>query len=176
MYVIIIIKKEQLSLKMLETEIEEDKLKLNNDKIEVFHHHLLSAQPSNTHRHSLCNTDGLGGSIHNLGFIFNRNLLVKQHIIKTCKAAYTETRCISSTHQYFAEDATKTLVNSCDLPRLDYCNCLQAGYPQTVKPLQQRLSTFSHQTTPSSTKLCGQAYLVEQNMPNIFASNCTGSP
>ena len=49
--VIIIIKKEQLSLKMLEIEIEEDKLKLNNDKIEVFHHHpLLSAQPSNTHK------------------------------------------------------------------------------------------------------------------------------
>ena len=85
--VIIIIKKEQLSLKMLEIEIEEDKLKLNNDKIEVFHHHpLLSAQPSNTHRHSLCKTDGLAGTIHNLGFIFNRNLLVKQHIIKTCKA------------------------------------------------------------------------------------------
>ena len=39
---------------------------------------------------------------------------------------------------FFMEDATETLVSLCVLSRLDYCNFLQAGYPQTViKPLQQ---------------------------------------
>ena len=36
------------------------------------------------------------------------------------------------------ENATKTLVSLCILSRLDFCNSLLAGYPQTViKPLQQ---------------------------------------
>ena len=40
--------------------------------------------------------------------------------------------------QYLTEDTTTTLVNSCIQSRLDYCNSLLAGYPQTViKPLQQ---------------------------------------
>ena len=54
---------------------------------------------------------------------------MKEHIIKTCKAAYIEIRCISSIRQYFSEDAAKTIVNSCILTSLDYCNSLLAGYP-----------------------------------------------
>ena len=46
--------------------------------------------------------------------------------------------CMLRLRQYLTEDATKTLVNAFILPRLDYCNSLLAGYPQTViKPLQQ---------------------------------------
>ena len=53
-------------------------------------------------------------------------------------SAYTEIIRLSSMCQYLTEDTTTTLVNSCILSRLDYCNSLLAGYPQTViKPLQQ---------------------------------------
>ena len=63
---------------------------------------------------------------------------MKQHIIKTCKAAYIEIRRISSIRQYLTEDATKTLAKPCILSTLDYCNSLPAGYPQmAIKPLQQ---------------------------------------
>ena len=62
---------------------------------------------------------------------------MKQHIIKTCKAAYIEITRITSIRQYLTEDATKTLVSSCILSRLDYCNSLLAGYPQTVIKPQQ---------------------------------------
>ena len=87
---------------------------------------------------SLSNIDvEFSGTVHNLGFIFDSNLSMKQHIIKTCKAAYIEIRCISSIRKYLTEDATKTLVNSCILSRLDYCNSLLAGYPQTVIKPQQ---------------------------------------
>ena len=87
----------------------------------------------------LSDTDAeFSGTTCNLGFIFDSNLSMKQHIIKMCKAAYIEIRRINSIHQHLTEDATKTLVNSCILSRLDYCNSLLAGYPQTViKPLQQ---------------------------------------
>ena len=85
------------------------------------------------------NTDvEFSGTVCNLGFIFDSNLSVKQPIVKTCKSAYIEIRCTSSIRQYLTEDATKTLVNSCILSRLDCCNSLPTGYPQSViKPLQQ---------------------------------------
>ena len=87
----------------------------------------------------LSNTDvEFSGTVRNLGFIFDSDLSIKQHIIKTWKTAYLEIRRISSIRQHLTEDATKTLVNSWILSRLDYCNSLLAGYPQTViKQLQQ---------------------------------------
>ena len=56
----------------------------------------------------------------------------------SCKAAYIESRRLSSCRQYLNEDATRTQVSSCILSRLGYCNFLLAGYPQTIiKPLQR---------------------------------------
>ena len=122
--------------------MEENKLKLNNVKTKAIR--FSSSSSINTtlpypQTISLSNTNAeFSGTICNLDFIFDSNLSMKQHIIKTCKAAYTEIRCLSSIHQYLTEDTTKTLVNSCILSRLDCCNSLLAGYPQTViKPLQQ---------------------------------------
>ena len=122
--------------------MEENKLKLNNDKTEAIR--FLASSFINTtlphpHTVSLSNTNvEFSGTVRNFGFIIDSDLSMKQHIIKTCKAAYIEIRHISSIRQYLAEDATETLVNSCILSRLDYCNSLLAGYPQTViKPLQQ---------------------------------------
>ena len=79
---------------------------------------------------------------------------MKQHIIKTCKTAYTEIRRISSIRQYLTEDASKTLVNSCILSRLDY---------------------FNHFNKFRTLQLNSSLNLVEQNTPNLFSSNCTGS-
>ena len=135
-------------------------------KLFVSHHHPLLTQPC--HTHTLINTNGeFSGTVGNLSFIFDSNLSMKQHIIKTCKAAYTEIRYRSSIHQYLTEDATKTLVNPCILSRLDYCNSLLAGYPQTViKPLQQ--------VQNSAAKLILTSHRAEHT--KLFSSNCTGSP
>ena len=66
--------------------------------------------------------------VRNLSFIIDSNLSMKQHTIRTRKAAYIEIRHISSIRQYLTEDGTKTLVSSCILSRLDYCKipCWQA--------------------------------------------------
>ena len=110
-------------------------------KLFVSHHHLLSTRPCHTHRQSFSAipmVTEFPGTVRNLGFIFDSDLSMKQHIIKTCKAAYIEIIRLSSMCQYLTEDTTTTLVNSCIQSRLDYCNYLLAGYPQTViKPLQQ---------------------------------------
>ena len=109
----------------------ENKLKLNNDRTKAIH---FSASPSVNTTLQLPHTIPLGntetessGIVHNLSFIFNTNLSMKQYIIKTYKAEHIKIRCISSIGQYLTEDGTKTLVSSCILSRLDYCNFLLAG-------------------------------------------------
>ena len=152
--------------------MEEIKLQQNNDKTEAVRSSSSSSvtmtlpQPQTI---SLSNTDAeFSRTVRNLGFIFDSDLSMKQHIIKTCKAAYIEIRCISSIRKNLIKDATKTLANPCILSRLDYCNSLPAGYPQMViKPLQQ--------VQNSATKLILNSRR-EQNTPNLFSSNCTGFP
>ena len=98
---------------------------------------------------SLSNTDiGFVGIIHNFGFIFDSNLLVKQHIIKTCnfEAAFIDIRhfssiCrylrhLSSIRQYLTEGSAKAWV--IQLRLLQFSTC--------------RLSTDSHQTTQNMFK------------------------
>ena len=151
---------------------KKNNLKLKNNKTEAIRFSS-SSSINTTLPHpqtiSLSNTNvEFSGTVHNLGFIFASGLsLSKQYIIKMCEAAYIEIRCISSIHQYLTEDATKTLVNSCILSRLDYCSSLLAGYPQTViKPLQQ--------VQNSAAKLIPTSHRAEHT--KLFSSNCTGSP
>ena len=151
--------------------MEENKLKLNNDNKTEAIRFSSSTSINTTLLHPqtifLSNTDvELSGTVRNLGFIFDSDLSVKQHIIKTCKAAYIEIRRISSIHQYLTEDATKTLANSCILSRLDCCTSLLAGYPQSS----------NHSNKYRTLQLNSSLNLVEQNTPNLFSSNCTGSP
>ena len=77
-------------------------------------------------------------SARNLGFIPDSKLSMKKHIIKICQTAYFELKRISSIRRFLTEDATKTLVTSYILSRLDYCNCLLMGTPNSViQPLQK---------------------------------------
>ena len=90
----------------------ENRPKLNSDKTEAIRFSASSSVniPSQLpHTITLSDTEiEFSGTVRNRGFIFDSNLSMKQHIIKTCKAAYTEIRRISSIHQYLTEDATKT--------------------------------------------------------------------
>ena len=77
-------------------------------------------------------------SARNLGFIMDSTLSMKQHIIRVCRVCYFELRRISSIRKFLSEDATKTLVTSCILSRLDYCNSLLIGCPDSIlSPLQK---------------------------------------
>ena len=125
------------------------KFKLNKDQTEAIRFSSSSVNTTVQHLQSLWTIPidvGFAGIVPNLGFIFDSDLSMKQHIIKTCKAAYVQIRHISCIRQYRTRDATKTLVNSCILSRLDYCNSQLAGY----------ISTGSHQTTPTITELLRQ--------------------
>ena len=102
-------------------------------------------------------------SARNLGFILDSKLSMKKHVIKICQTAYFELKCISSIRRFFTEDATKTLVTSYILSRLDYCNCLLVGTPNSfIQPLQKiqnfaarlvLLAPHHHHSTPLLEKL-----------------------
>ena len=60
-----------------------------------------------------------------------------------CQTAYFRLECISSIHRFLTEDATKTLVPSYILSRLDYCNCLLIGTPNSVIQPLQKIQNFA---------------------------------
>ena len=83
--------------------------------------------------------------------------------IKICQTAYFELMRISSIRRFLTEDVTKTLVTSYSLSRLDYCNCLLMGTPNSVIQPLQKIQNFAarlvllapryHHSTPLLEKL-----------------------
>ena len=63
---------------------------------------------------------------------------MKEHINFICKTAFLEIRRIITIRHYLTDDATKTLVFSLVLSRIDYCNSLLAGLPQSLVGKLQR--------------------------------------
>ena len=74
----------------------------------------------------------LFSAAHNLCVIFDSELTLKEPVNKLCQLAYLETGRIGSIRQYLSVEATRTLVSSLVLSRLDYCNALLAGPPQVL--------------------------------------------
>ena len=117
-----------------------NKLKLNDDKTEAL---LFSGSvPSDCTLPTsvaICSSSvSFSQKARNLGFIMDSDLSMKQHITRTCQTCYFELRRISSIRRFLTEEATKSLVTSCVLSRIDYCNALLTGCPDTtLQPLQK---------------------------------------
>ena len=109
----------------------EHKLKLNDDKTEaLLIHNPRSFSSTNPKPSSLlvCSSEvSFSSSARNLGFILSDNMTVDAHISQVCKSAYTALRQISSIRHFLTLHATKTLVCSLVLSRLDYANSLLSG-------------------------------------------------
>ena len=152
----------------IKTWMTENQLKLNDDKTEALLFPFLSSLKPSTvplpdsitfGSHNIPFSD----SARNLGFILDSKLSMKKHIIKICQTAYFELKRISSIRRFLTEDATKTLVTSYILSRLDYCNCLLMGTPNSVIQTLQKIQNFAarlvllaprhHHATPLLEKL-----------------------
>ncbi|WP_419615719.1 reverse transcriptase family protein [Thiolapillus sp.] len=146
----------------------ENQLKLNDDKTEALLFSFFSS--SKPAAISLpdsitlgCHNIPFSYSARNLGFILDSELSMKKHVIKICQTAHFELKRISSIRRFLTEDATKTLVTSYILSRLDYCNCLLMGAPNSVIQPLQKVQNFAarlilmaprhHHSTPLLKKL-----------------------
>ena len=56
---------------------------------------------------------------------------MQKDIAGTCRSVYMHIRKVNSIRQYLTNDATKLLINSTVLSKLDYCNSSYVGLPQT---------------------------------------------
>ena len=86
-------------------------------------------------------------SLRNLGIIFDNSFSLHQHIMNTCRAAYIKLRRISSICHFLSVDATKTLMCSLVLSKLDYCNSLLSGSPQYLIHLFQKVQNTAVRIT-----------------------------
>ena len=82
-------------------------------------------------------------SARNLGVIPDSNLSMKKHVRKICQTVYFELKRISSIRRFLTKDTAKTLVTSYILSRLDYCNCLLMGIPNSVSQHLQKIQNFA---------------------------------
>ena len=69
-------------------------------------------------------------AVKNLGVIFDCSLAMDKHITAMCKKAFYEIHNISRVRKYLTVDATKSLVQSYVMSKLDYCNALLYNLPK----------------------------------------------
>ena len=85
--------------------------------------------------------------LRDLGVTLDSSLSFNQHLMNTCKSTFLELRCIGLIYKYLTVDATKTIVCSLVLSRLDYCNCILSGPPIClIKKLQRVQNTAARIT------------------------------
>jgi hypothetical protein len=133
-----------------------NKLKLNDDKTEA----MLFSPPNIPPSCSLPSSIAVGAhdilfsnTARNLGFILDSELSMKHHVAKVCQIAFYELKRISSIRRYLTEDATKTLVTSSILSRLDYCNSLLMGASSSViQPMQRVQNSAARLVLKASRK------------------------
>ena len=86
--------------------------------------------------------------LRNLGVTLDSSLSFNQHLMNTCWSAYLELRCIGLIPKYLTVDATKTIVCSLVLSRLDYCNSILSMSPKclTAARITLRMPKTEHIT------------------------------
>ncbi len=70
-------------------------------------------------------------SVRNLGVVYDSELLMEKHISQVSSSVNMHLRNIGRIRKYLTEEATKTLVHSLVISRLDYGNSLLYGLPKT---------------------------------------------
>ncbi len=89
-------------------------------------------------------------SAKNLGVIFDDTLSLKPHITAICKSTFYQLCRISRIRRFLTLPAAKTLVHSFVSSRLDYCNSVLAGLPDSdIQKLQCVQNAAAHLITHS---------------------------
>ena len=92
-------------------------------------------------------------SVRNLCAMFDKTMSMKVQVGRGCQSfLYFELKRIGSIGQYLSTDATKTLVTSLVLSRLDYCNSLLAGTSQILIDKIQRVMNCALRLIHKSSK------------------------
>ena len=115
-------------------------MKLSTDKTEV----LCIGTPANLKKVPVVRVNIVSHEIvasqhlKNLGVIFDCNLNMKAHIRQISRNAFYHLHNIGKVRQYLHPSVTEQLITMLVMSRIDYCNVLLAGLPQSsLVPLQR---------------------------------------
>ena len=76
--------------------------------------------------------------VRDLGVLVDAELTTKHHISRVVSNCFFQLRRLRQIRRSVGEEVTKRLVTALILSRLDYCNAVLAGLPQsTLQPLQR---------------------------------------
>ena len=124
----------QYKLFQYKTWMFHNKLQMNDDKTEA----ILLAQKGLTTEHlykSIKINDtaiNFVSMLRDVRVTLEFSLSFNQHVMNTFRSAFLEPRSISLIRKYIIVDATKTIVYSLVLSRLDYCNSSLSGSPKCL--------------------------------------------
>ena len=87
----------------------------------------------------------ISSSTRNLGIIFDDLLSMNKQVSHLSRICFNDMRNISYKRRYLSLDATKTIVHALTYSRLDYCNSLYYGLPNTQIQRIQRIQNAATQ-------------------------------
>jgi hypothetical protein len=119
-----------------------NRLKMNNDKTEVMPVGTEAKLKYISQTSSLTlsgSTVSFSYKVRNLGIYLDSSLSMDHHINFLCRSVFLELRRIGHLRRHLSVEATKKLVSSFVLSRLDYCNSLLAGLPENKLDRLQRV-------------------------------------
>ena len=116
-------------------------LMLNDDKTELLIFHPKSTDPVDLPQGVIVGNSSIPPSktAKNLGVIFDTTMSLSKHISGMSRAAYYHLRAIGRIRRYLDRQSTKQLVHALVISRLDGCNSLLYGLPDTLLKQLQRV-------------------------------------
>ena len=119
-----------------------NQLKLNKDKSQAIIFHTVKQSPHvpvDTYVNIAGQRVRLATSVRNLGVLFDSALTMESQVASVAKTCYYQIRNIGQIRSCITSDACKILVHALVTSRLDYCNALLYGLPQTMLKRLQRV-------------------------------------
>ncbi len=142
--------------------IPQNQLNLNNRKTEfLFLHSNLGDKPNTPTITIKDNLISSFSTARNLGVLFDDNLTLRSHVTSVCKTVYYHNHHISHIRKFLISSAVKTLVHSLVASRLDYCNSVLAGLPDSTLHKLQPIQN-------SATRLVGLLEKTDHIMPVLM--------
>jgi hypothetical protein len=88
----------------------------------------------------------------NIGFIFDRSMSLKNQIMKTCQTAWYHLRCIGKIRPFLDTTSTERIIHAFVTSKLDFCNSLYNGLPNTLLSKLQRIQNAAARIVSRTNK------------------------
>ena len=135
--------------------MKNNRLMSNDDKTELLLSHPKSADPVDLPQGVIVASSSIPPSktAKNLAVIFDTTMSLNKHIADMSRAAYYHLRAIGHIRKYFDRQSTKQLVHAPVISRIDACNSLLYGLPDTlIKQLQRVQNACARMVTKCSKR------------------------